>query len=68
MVEDGEEIQIALTMTCPKATVAKPTTSAPVIQSAVAGFDWGEPDKQEEVKITQEEEDNISALMKALGL
>ena len=58
--ENGEKVQIAMSLTCPKNPVgggivfSSPTTVAPT--------------KRETVEISEEEQDNIRALMEKLGL
>ena len=63
--EDGEMVQIALAMTCPK--------TAFVVDGASAndGFpvgNYGTPDTYKPAEITQSELDNVRKMIKELGL
>ena len=66
--DEGEKVQIALSLTCPKAQVGITT---PITNG---GFDFsGEneviaPADFQPAEITQEEQDNIAELMARLGL
>lgn len=66
--ENGERVQIALSMTCPKTPVevAGQTYTSSNTSSDVLDFEAPTPIQQ--VEITQEEKDNIAALMERLGL
>jgi hypothetical protein len=77
--EDGMPIQVCLTLTCPK-TMVTPSggTTAPEEPPKSAfsgGFDFetmgtatAEPEPFKPAEITQEERDNVRALMARLGL
>ena len=66
--DDGEKVQIAISLTCPKTPVAVN------VPTAGGGFDFSGTDEVvapatfEPVEITQEEQDNVLKLMKELGL
>ena len=70
--ENGERIQIALSLTCPKNPVAVESNSIPETDSG----DWDFSDDAvvttpviaAKVEITQEEKDKVLDLMKKLGL
>lgn len=70
--EDGQQVQIAISMTCPK-------TNIEVDKNASSGGDWDFSDNPTDngvvaiasaapAEITQEEQDNIAALLEKLGL
>ena len=69
--ENGEKIQIAISLTCPKVPVA--CTTAPAVDNS---GDWDfedaavttAPTSFEPAEITDEERDNVAALMERLGL
>lgn len=64
--ENGEMIQVAISMTCPKVPIETGAVSAPkVTESNVLNF---EEMPSPEVKITDEEKKNIAELMARLGL
>ena len=77
-VENGEKIQIAISMTCPKtpvefATVASPASSKPDFMSfedepAIPTLKAAPVSAPPVVEISQEERDNIAELMARLGL
>lgn len=65
--ENGEKIQIAMSLTCPKNPVGE------VLVPKGGGIDFSSPTtvaptKRETVEISEEEQDNIRALMEKLGL
>ena len=66
--DDGEKVQIAISLTCPKNPVE---TVAPTLNG---GFDFSGDNevvtsaKSEPAEITQEEQDNIAELLARLGL
>lgn len=69
--ENGEKVQIAMSLTCPKTQVAAGTTEvrnggfdfeAPATVAPVAAASF------EPAEITNEERDNIAAMMARLGL
>lgn len=69
--ENGERIQVAISMTCPK----NPITSAESVTSAPSNGNWDFEDMPRpqvistpNVEITKEEEKNIADLMAKLGL
>ena len=70
--DGGERVQIAISMTCPK-------TNIEVDKNASSGGDWDFSDNPTDsgvvaiasaapAEITQEEQDNIAALLEQLGL
>ena len=69
-VENGERIQIAISMTCPKnyatAAATAPATLAP--KPAEEGFDWDDAPHTAAPQITEDEKANIEKLMEQLGL
>ena len=74
-VENGERIQIAISMTCPKNYAAAPAASAPATlapKPAEEGFDWDDaphtPLRGAPPQITEDEKANIEKLMEQLGL
>lgn len=60
--ENGEKVQIAISMTCPKNPFSSDGAPAPAVTSA---FELVEP---KEVVISEEERANIADLMEKLGL
>ena len=66
--ENGELIQIAIAMTCPKTPVA--TSTAPVIRSGGMDFEADAPlvAPVATKEVTQEERDTITDMMRRLGL
>ena len=70
-VENGERIQIALALTCPKTPIETGAAPTPVSESD-GGFNWDEPVKPiaaaGPVVITADEQDNIQKLMDQLNL
>jgi hypothetical protein len=70
-MENGEKVQIALALTCPKVMVANGAAPVPAaLESTDGGFNWDDtvkPDAEPAV-ITADEEANISKLMAELGL
>ena len=69
--ENGERIQIALSLTCPKTMID--VGDAKVEVEAPAGdFDWSmdipAPTPKAPVEISQEEKDTVAELMAKLGL
>lgn len=72
-IENGERIQIAISMTCPKnyATAAAPAASTPATlapKPAEEGFDWDDAPQTAAPQITEDEKANIKKLMEQLGL
>ena len=65
--ENGERVQIAISMTCPKVPIDNPEQEETYYSSSsVLDFEASAPIIKAE--ITQEEKDNIAALMERLGL
>ena len=67
--DGGEKVQIAISMTCPKVQVG----AVPATPIGEEGFNFEEeptvaPTTFEPAEVTQEEVDNITELMKKLGL
>lgn len=67
--DGGERVQIAISMTCPKI----PVGAVPATPIGEEGFNFEEeptiaPTQFEPAEITQEEIDNVTELMKRLGL
>lgn len=66
--ENGEKVQVAISMTCPKSQVE----SVSVIKGG--GFDFSAPStviaptKHEPAEISEEEKENVQELMRRLGL
>lgn len=64
--ENGEQVQVAISMTCPKTAV----------QPVSVSHDWTSPESETQVaptefvpaEITQEEKDNLQAMMEKLNL
>ena len=70
--ENGEPIQIALTMTCPKNPIGTTSASKPVSADGF-GYDFDDMPASNEstanqIEYTQEERDTINKLMTELGL
>ena len=69
-VENGERIQIAIALTCPKVQVEGGAAPVPVVESG-GGFDWDaapvKPAAQPQ-EISVDEQKNIADLMAQLGL
>lgn len=65
--ENGEMVQIAIAMTCPKSPVA--VSSAPVVRSGGIDFTAEAPLVAPATKeITKEERDTVADMMRRLGL
>ena len=67
--ENGEMVQIAISMTCPKTAIS--VNNAPVIKNGMMDFENSEPvvvNKPAVVETTEEERDNILEMMRKLGL
>ena len=67
--EDGEPMQVAISLTCPKIPYAIEAVPAGAVEIQ-NGFDWSMDDTAPAKvnEITQEEKDNIARLMKKLEL
>ena len=69
--ENGERIQIAISMTCPKIMIDAGEANAEV-EVPDGDFDWSmdtpTPPKPAPVEISQEEKDTVANLMAKLGL
>lgn len=65
--ENGEMVQIAITMTCPKTTVGTPTRAGGIDFEHMVSQSAETPSFKP-AEITQEELDNVANLMKELGL
>lgn len=68
--ENGERIQIAITMTCPKTPVGT-TAASKLISADGVGYDFENMPiaaPKETVEYTQEEKDTINRLIAELGL
>lgn len=63
--EDGEMIQVAITMTCPKTPFVVEGTAA--VDTFAAG-NFGTPDTYQPAEITDTELDNVRKMIKELGL
>ena len=72
--ENGERLQIALALTCPKNPIAvgeAPTTTGSLDFGGGLDFEamgGGDPIPAKQAEISQAEKDNIAELMKRLGL
>ena len=69
-VENGERIQIAITLTCPKVQVESGAAPVPVVESG-GGFDWDAAPVKPTAppqEISVDEQKNIADLMAQLGL
>ena len=66
--DGGEKVQIAISLTCPKNPVE--VVGAPSFDGGIdfAAASVVAPTKFEPAEITQEEQDNLAALMERLGL
>lgn len=65
--DDGEKVQIAIALTCPKNQIE----SAPKYKTVNGGIDFSAPieeNKKENLEFTQDEKDTINRLMAELGL
>lgn len=63
--EDGEMVQVAIAMTCPKIPFATATTNA---NDGFPVGNYGTPDTFKPAEITQDELDNVRKMIKELGL
>ena len=67
-VENGEKVQIAIAMTCPKIPVGN------VVEEKKEAFDWSDsgnesaPSTFKPVEIADDEREKVAELMKKLGL
>lgn len=72
-MENGERVQVALALTCPKVPVESGAAPVPV-DTSDGGFNWDSPTPAsaavvvEPAVVTEEEQSRISQLMKELGL
>lgn len=73
-MENGEKVQVALSLTCPKAPVESGAAPVPV-DTSDGGFNWDVPAAPSVAPtpvapavVTKDEEDKIAQLMQALGL
>jgi hypothetical protein len=70
-VENGERIQIAISLTCPKVMVESGAAPTQVVESG-GGFDWDAapvaPVATQPAEISVDEQKNIQDLMAQLGL
>lgn len=68
--ENGERIQIAMALTCPKTMIDAMAAEMP--EAPAGDFDWSmdtpAPTPKAPVEISQEEQDTVTALMAKLGL
>ena len=69
--ENGEKIQIAISMTCPKTTVE--FANAPVVKNGIIDFEAGTsftavPTPEPIVEVTETERENIAEMMRRFGL
>jgi hypothetical protein len=72
-VENGERIQIAISLTCPKVMVESGAAAAPVEVCDIGGggFNWDDDapaSKPAPAEISVDEQKNIQNLMEQLGL
>ncbi|MCM1324778.1 MAG: hypothetical protein NC218_11720 [Acetobacter sp.] len=69
-MENGERVQICLSMTCPKTPIEG--GAAPVTNTTATGnFDWSgtaAPAPQTPVEISKEDDEQVSELMRRLGI
>lgn len=70
-MENGERVQVCLSMTCPKVPIEDGAT--PVENTTPTGnFDWSggtaAPAPQAPVEISKEDDEQVSALMRRLGI
>jgi ribosomal protein S17 len=63
----GDRVQIAISMTCPKVPIDNPEQEETYYSSSNV-LDFEAPVPVQKTEITQEEKDNIAALMERLGL
>lgn len=74
-IENGEQLELKLNLTCAKDILGS-GNAAPVVSNNTvsnAGFDWSDDKKEEEIKTpiqepTQEEKENLAKLLKSLDL
>lgn len=71
-IENGERVQVAISMTCPKVPIEAPgIVKSPVVEDN-SNWDWGDTSTeyttQPSAEITQQEQDNLRALLEKLGL
>lgn len=67
--ENGEKIQVAISMTCPKNPIASAESVTPIASNENWNFeDMPQAAPTPKVEITKEEEKNIADLMAKLGL
>ena len=62
--EDGEKVQVAISMTCPKI----PFNTGSSTDSFEVNGNFGTPDTFKPAEITQDELDNVRNMIKELGL
>lgn len=62
--EDGQMVQVAITMTCPKTPFAASGTAADTFPEG----NFAEPTEYKPAEITNEELDNVRKMIKELGL
>ena len=72
-VEDGNEVQIKVTLTCAKENVSADGALIPEVQSAEEAISSSPSTEKSEpaaslIEPTQEEKENVEALLTALGL
>lgn len=74
-MENGERVQVALALTCPKTPVESGAAAAPVpVDTSDGGFNWDSPapvsaaTPVQPAVVTEDEQEKISQLMSALGL
>lgn len=63
--EDGEMVNVAVALTCPKTPFATATTNA---NDGFPVGNYGTPDTFKPAEITQDELDNVRKMIKELGL
>ena len=63
--EDGEMIQVAIALTCPKTPFAAGGATA---NDSFATGNFGEPDVYKPAELTNDELDNVRKMIKELGL
>jgi hypothetical protein len=72
-MENGERVQVALALTCPKTPVESGAAPVPV-DTSDGGFNWDSPAPVtaaapvQPAVVTEDEQEKISQLMSALGL
>lgn len=68
--DGGEQVQIAISMTCPKVEIV--TENKPKVEKKSGGFDWSEPAvapvSVEKAQISDAEKQTVMDLMAKLGL